>query len=59
MKELRKQDAWGLGRPRVMIFDVNETLIDFQSLNPLFEKTFGDEKVLREWLGHLILYSMT
>src|SRR6202046_4208594 len=59
MKELRKQDAWGLGRPRVMIFDVNETLIDFQSLNPLFKKTFGDEKVLREWLGHLILYSMT
>jgi hypothetical protein len=42
-----------------MIFDVNETLIDFQSLNPLFKKTFGDEKVLREWLGHLILYSMT
>jgi 2-haloacid dehalogenase len=59
MKELRKQDAWGLGRPSVMIFDVNETLIDFRSLHPLFKKTFGDEKVLREWLGHLILYSMT
>jgi 2-haloacid dehalogenase len=59
MKELREQDKWGLGKPKVMIFDVNETLIDFQSLNPLFKKTFGDEKVLREWLGHLILYSMT
>ena len=21
--------------------------------------TFGDKRVLREWLGHLILYSMT
>jgi 2-haloacid dehalogenase len=42
-----------------MIFDANETLIDFQSLNPLFEKTFGDKKALREWLGHLILYAMT
>ena len=52
MKELREQDKWGLGKPKVMIFDVNETLIDFQSLNPLFKKTFGDEKVLREWLGH-------
>src|ERR1700735_2997560 len=59
MKDLRKKDAWGLGKPSVLIFDVNETLIDFQSLNPLFKKTFGDEKVLREWLGHLILYSMT
>jgi 2-haloacid dehalogenase len=59
MKELRSQDRWGLGKPSVLIFDVNETLIDFQSLNPLFEKTFGDKRVLREWLGHLILYSMT
>jgi hypothetical protein len=59
MKELRRKDKWGLGRPSAMIFDVNETLIDFRSLNPLFKKTFGDEKVPREWSGHLVLYSMT
>jgi 2-haloacid dehalogenase len=59
MKDLRKKDMWGLGKPSVMIFDVNETLIDFESMNGLFEKTFGDKKVLREWLGHLIMYSMT
>jgi 2-haloacid dehalogenase len=47
------------GRPSVLIFDVNETLIDFESLNPLFERVFGDKRVLREWLGHLIMYSMT
>ena len=46
------------GRPSILIFDVNETLIDFESLNPLFERVFGDERVLREWLGHLIMYSM-
>jgi 2-haloacid dehalogenase len=60
MKRLREKDKWGLGKPSVMIFDVNETLIDFETaLNPLFKKTFKNEKVLREWLGHLILYSMT
>ena len=47
------------GRPSILIFDLNETLIDFESLNPLFERVFGDVRVLREWLGHLIMYSMT
>lgn len=46
-------------RPSVLVFDVNETLIDFESMNPLFERIFGDKRVLREWLGHLVLYSMT
>src|SRR5215813_7429835 len=55
----KDQARWIGGKPSVLIFDVNETLIDFESLNPLFQHVFGDELVLREWLGHLILYSMT
>jgi 2-haloacid dehalogenase len=50
---------WIGGEPSVLVFDVNETLIDFESMNPLFEKIFGDRRVMREWLGHLIMYSMT
>ncbi|HVU87379.1 MAG TPA: haloacid dehalogenase type II [Pirellulales bacterium] len=46
-------------RPSVLIFDVNETLLDIESLNPLFQRLFGDERVLREWFGQLVLYSMT
>ena len=45
--------------PSVLVFDVNETLIDFDSMTPLFEQIFGDPRALREWLGHLFLYSMT
>jgi 2-haloacid dehalogenase len=45
--------------PKVLVFDVNETLIDFESLNVLFERIFGDPRTMREWLGHLIMYSMT
>jgi 2-haloacid dehalogenase len=45
--------------PSVLIFDVNETLIDIDSMSPLFKRVFGDERVLREWFGHLIMYSMT
>ncbi|MFC6081259.1 haloacid dehalogenase type II [Sphaerisporangium aureirubrum] len=52
-------DRWAGGEPLVLVFDVNETLIDFESTNPLFERIFGDGRVMREWLGHLIMYSMT
>jgi len=55
----KDQAPWIGGKPSVLVFDVNETLIDFESMTPLFNRVFGDERVLREWLGHLILYSMT
>lgn len=45
--------------PSILVFDVNETLIDIESMNGLFEQVFGDKQVLREWFGQLILYSMT
>jgi 2-haloacid dehalogenase len=56
---LRAQDKWAAHKPSVLIFDVNETLIDFESMHPLFERIFGDKRVMREWLSQLIMYSMT
>ena len=44
-------------RPTLLVFDVNETLLDLTSLEPLFERVFGDGAVLREWFAQLILYS--
>jgi len=49
----------GPKRPVLLIFDVNETLIDFESLNMLFARIFGDKRVMREWLAQLVMYSMT
>jgi 2-haloacid dehalogenase len=46
-----------MGTPSIIVFDVNETLIDIESIGPFFEKKFGDRKVLREWFNQLILYS--
>lgn len=45
--------------PSVLVFDVNETLLDIESIAPLFAELFGDEGVLREWFAQLIMYSMT
>ena len=46
-------------QPSVLVFDVNETLIDIDSIATLFGEMFGDPKVLREWFGQLVMYSMT
>ncbi|HEY2472394.1 MAG TPA: HAD family hydrolase [Terracidiphilus sp.] len=43
--------------PSILVFDVNETLIDIESIAPLFQRIFGDKRVLREWFAQLVLYS--
>jgi 2-haloacid dehalogenase len=58
-QENQTSAEWSGGKPSILIFDVNETLIDFEVMSPLFDRVFGDKRVLREWLGHLIMYSMT
>jgi 2-haloacid dehalogenase len=43
----------------VLVFDVNETLLDLQALEPVFESVFGEARALRDWFSELILYSQT
>ena len=43
--------------PKVIVFDVNETLLDLTSLEPLFQRVFGTTTAMREWFAQLILYS--
>jgi 2-haloacid dehalogenase len=44
-------------KPQVLVFDVNETLVDIGWLEPLFARLFDDKQVMREWFAQLILYS--
>jgi 2-haloacid dehalogenase len=39
---------------RICVFDVNETLLDLGSLDPLFEEAFGDARARREWFSQLL-----
>ena len=41
------------------MFDVNETLLDIDTLTHLFTRVFGKQRVLREWFAQLVLYSQT
>jgi 2-haloacid dehalogenase len=44
-------------RNRILVFDVNETLLDIEVLNPFFSRAFGDLRVMRQWFTETILYS--
>lgn len=41
----------------LVVFDVNETLLDLQTMEPTFERIFGDKADMRLWFANLILYS--
>ena len=42
---------------RILVFDVNETLLDLQPLAAHFQRVFGDATVIDEWFTQLILYA--
>lgn len=39
---------------RIIVFDLNETLLDVGALDPLFEHMFGDASVRRDWFGQML-----
>ena len=41
----------------IIVFDVNETLMDLDTLHPTFDRIFGDQATMRLWFADLILYS--
>ena len=43
----------------ILVFDVNETLLDVKALRPHFERIFKDGAVLKEWFAQTLLYSQT
>jgi len=41
----------------LIVFDVNETLLDLAAVEPTFERIFGDKGAMRLWFANFILYS--
>lgn len=40
--------------PRLLAFDVNETLLDVSALSPRLQSAVGDEVTLGEWFGRML-----
>src|SRR6201988_2713796 len=41
----------------LIVFDVNETLLDLTTMEPIFERIFRDKGAMRLWFANLIMYS--
>jgi 2-haloacid dehalogenase len=41
----------------IIVFDVNETLLDLEAIRPVFDRIFNDPAALRLWFAGLITYS--
>lgn len=46
-------------RRRILVFDVNGTLLDVEAMAPLFRRLFGDGQVLRDWYAQALLVSQS
>jgi len=46
-------------QPRILVSDVNETLLEVDALRPHFQRIFGTSEVLRHWFSQTLLYSQT
>jgi len=44
---------------RVIVFDVNETLLDLAALDPAFARIFGDAMARREWFTQVLQSALT
>jgi 2-haloacid dehalogenase len=41
----------------IIVFDVNETLLDLEAIRPFFDRVFDDPAAMRLWFAGLITYS--
>ena len=41
----------------LIVFDVNETLLDLETMSPIFERIFDNKAAMRLWFANFILYS--
>ncbi len=41
----------------LIVFDVNETLLDLDTMRPTFERIFNDRGAMRLWFDELVIYS--
>ena len=41
----------------LIVFDVNETLLELQIMEPVFERIFGEKTAMRLWFANFIMYS--
>jgi 2-haloacid dehalogenase len=42
----------------LIVFDVNETLVDLRTMEPTFKRVFSDKADMQLWFANLVMYSL-
>ena len=56
-KKETREERDTMHQQQIVVFDVNETLLDLEAIQPTFERIFEDASAMRLWFAHLITYS--
>jgi 2-haloacid dehalogenase len=52
-----KQESDYVATLPLIVFDINETVLDLATMEPIFDRIFGEKGAMRLWFANLILYS--
>ena len=50
----QKSEPSGMTALPLIVFDVNETLLELQIMEPVFERIFGEKTAMRLWFANFI-----
>jgi hypothetical protein len=54
---VQQQEFSDMAALPLIVFDVNETLLDLETMEPTFQRIFGDQGAMRLWFANFIMYS--
>jgi 2-haloacid dehalogenase len=54
---MQQQGDRQMAKLPLIVFDVNETLLDLETMEPTFERIFRERGAMRLWFANLIMYS--
>jgi hypothetical protein len=55
--QAQQQESSNMAPLPLIVFDVNETLLDLETMEPTFQRIFGDKSAMRLWFANFIMYS--
>jgi 2-haloacid dehalogenase len=57
LDQVQQQESDNMAALPLIVFDVNETLLDLGTMEPTFQRVFGERSAMRLWFANLIMYS--
>lgn len=54
LDDVQEEESSNMAALPLIVFDVNETLLDLEAMEPTFQRIFGDKSAIRLWFANFI-----